>query len=109
MVCIAVCTRAGEIQRQTIAARFKHSSDTRARFTRSTEFFNRDEACSMHTPDLSPKPSVGLGLRRGLLSDLQAAPAGDFDFLEVAPENWIGIGGAHGAALRALAERYPLS
>ena len=63
----------------------------------------------MHTPDLSPQPSVGLGLRRGLLSDLQAAPAGDFDFLEVAPENWIGIGGAHGAALRALAERYPLS
>jgi len=63
----------------------------------------------MHTPDLSPQPGVGLGLRRGLLSDLQAAPAGDFDFLEVAPENWIGIGGAHGAALRALAERYPLS
>lgn len=29
--------------------------------------------------------------------------------LEVAPENWIGIGGAHGAALLALAERYPLS
>ena len=55
------------------------------------------------------KASVGLGLRRGLMKDLQAAPAGDFDFLEVAPENWIGIGGAHGAALRALAERYPLS
>jgi uncharacterized protein (UPF0276 family) len=43
------------------------------------------------------------------MKDLQAAPAGNFDFLEVAPENWIGIGGAHGAALRALAERYPLS
>jgi len=58
---------------------------------------------------LSAKASVGLGLRRGLLKDLEAAPSGDFDFLEVAPENWIGIGGAHGAALRALAERYPLS
>ena len=43
------------------------------------------------------------------MKDLQAAPAGDFDFLEVAPENWIGVGGAHGAALRELAERYPLS
>jgi uncharacterized protein (UPF0276 family) len=43
------------------------------------------------------------------MKDLQAARVGDFDFLEVAPENWIGIGGAHGHALRALAERYPLS
>jgi len=61
---------------------------------------------------ISP-PSVsmaaGLGLRRGLLGALRAAPLGEFDFLEVAPENWIGIGGAHGAALRELAERYPLS
>jgi uncharacterized protein (UPF0276 family) len=53
--------------------------------------------------------SVGLGLRRGLMKDLLAARTGDFDFLEVAPENWIGVGGAHGAALRELAERYPLS
>src|SRR3546814_15850534 len=60
------------------------------------------------TPSIS-KPSVGLGLRRALLDDLREAPAGDFDFLEVAPENWIGIGGAHGAALHWLAERYPLS
>ena len=63
----------------------------------------------MQTPHVSRQPSVGLGLRRGLLKDLQAAPTGDFDFLEVAPENWIGVGGAHGAALRELAERYPLS
>lgn len=63
----------------------------------------------MQTPVSSLQPSVGLGLRRGLLKDLQAARAGDFDFLEVAPENWIGVGGAHGAALRELAELYPLS
>lgn len=56
-----------------------------------------------------PQPSAGLGLRRALLDELREAPAGDFDFLEVAPENWIGIGGAHGAALHWLAERYPLS
>ena len=63
----------------------------------------------MHPPSSSLSPSVGLGLRRGLLKDLQTARSGAFDFLEVAPENWIGVGGAHGAALRELAERYPLS
>ncbi|WP_322846717.1 DUF692 domain-containing protein [Pseudomonas sp. B33.4] len=63
----------------------------------------------MQIPQSSSPPSVGLGLRRGLLKDLQTARTGDFDFLEVAPENWIGVGGAHGAALRELAERYPLS
>ncbi|CAH0300565.1 HvfB family MNIO-type RiPP peptide maturase [Pseudomonas brassicacearum] len=56
-----------------------------------------------------PQPSAGLGLRRALLAELRQAPAGDFDFLEVAPENWIGIGGLHGAALHSLAERYPLT
>ncbi|MCX7078853.1 MAG: DUF692 domain-containing protein [Pseudomonas sp.] len=55
------------------------------------------------------KATAGLGLRRALLNDLRDAPTGKFDFLEVAPENWIGIGGTHGAALRSLAERYPLS
>ncbi|MET3458245.1 HvfB family MNIO-type RiPP peptide maturase [Pseudomonas kilonensis] len=56
-----------------------------------------------------PQPSAGLGLRRALLDELRQAPTGDFDFLEVAPENWIGIGGPHGAALHSLAERYPLT
>ncbi|BBP70198.1 UPF0276 protein [Pseudomonas sp. Seg1] len=63
----------------------------------------------MQIPEASRQPGVGLGLRRGLLKDLLVARGGDFDFLEVAPENWIGVGGAHGAALRELAERYPLS
>lgn len=52
--------------------------------------------------------SVGLGLRRSLLGSLQAAPAGTFDFLEAAPENWIGVGGALGDAFAALAGRQPL-
>lgn len=52
--------------------------------------------------------SVGLGLRRSLLGSLQAAPAGSFDFLEAAPENWIGVGGTLGDAFAALAERHPL-
>ncbi|WMJ71497.1 DUF692 domain-containing protein [Stenotrophomonas sp. 24(2023)] len=50
-----------------------------------------------------------MGLRRGLLQDLRDAPAGDFDFLECAPENWIGIGGPAGDALAALSERHPLT
>jgi uncharacterized protein (UPF0276 family) len=70
---------------------------------------SQDEIDTMQIPLTSAQATVGLGLRRGLMKDLQAASAGAFDFLEVAPENWIGIGGAHGAAFRALAERYPLS
>jgi uncharacterized protein len=52
--------------------------------------------------------SIGLGLRRSLLDTLQAAPVGDFDFLECAPENWIGVGGRFGDALQALSSRHPL-
>jgi uncharacterized protein (UPF0276 family) len=70
---------------------------------------SQDEIDTMQIPLTSAQATVGLGLRRGLMKDLQAASAGAFDFLEVAPENWIGIGGAHGAAFRALAECYPLS
>lgn len=65
---------------------------------------------SVHLASQSPfQATVGIGLRRALLNMLRDAPAGDFEFLEVAPENWIGIGGAHGDALLSLAERYPLS
>ena len=56
-----------------------------------------------------PEASAGLGLRRALLSELRAAPAGSFDFLEAAPENWIGVGGAPGEAFEELASRYPLA
>ncbi|MDH5832883.1 HvfB family MNIO-type RiPP peptide maturase [Luteimonas kalidii] len=56
-----------------------------------------------------PEASAGLGLRRGLLSALQAADRGTFDFLECAPENWIGVGGRLGAAFDALAERHPVT
>src|SRR5690606_36528090 len=56
-----------------------------------------------------PETSAGLGLRRGLLPALQAASPGDFDFLECAPENWIGVGGKLGAAFESLAERHPVT
>ncbi len=60
------------------------------------------------TPPLPPA-SAGLGLRRALLDDLLAAPAGGFDFLECAPDNWIGVGGRYGEALAALSARHPLT
>ena len=50
---------------------------------------------------------AGLGLRRGLLGALQDCSAAELDFLEVAPENWIGVGGRLGKQLRALTERLP--
>jgi uncharacterized protein len=49
--------------------------------------------------------SAGLGLRRALLGVLQTSPPGSFDFLECAPENWIGVGGKLGAALDELGAR----
>lgn len=53
--------------------------------------------------------SAGLGLRRSLLDALQSAAPGDFDFLECAPENWIGVGGAFGEAFERLAARHPIA
>jgi len=58
--------------------------------------------------DSGSRALAGLGLRRALLQDLHAAADGDFDFLELAPENWLGVGGAHGKALRRLAERHSI-
>lgn len=52
--------------------------------------------------------AVGLGLRRALLGPLRSAAPTDFDFLELAPENWIGVGGRYGDALGELAARHPL-
>jgi len=55
---------------------------------------------------------AGLGLRRALMGPLRehfaAAPTdAAIDFLEIAPENWIGVGGRLGRELRALTERHP--
>lgn len=55
-----------------------------------------------------PINSAGLGLRRALLSSLQTADTGAFDFLECAPDNWMGVGGRYGEALQDLSKRYPL-
>ena len=60
-------------------------------------------------PDASPATGAGLGLRRVLLDQLIEAPAGAFDFLECAPDNWIGVGGPLAEKLQALSSRHPLS
>ena len=55
-----------------------------------------------------PVQGAGLGLRRRLLPELVATDGGAVDFLEVAPENWIGVGGRLGRQFRRLAEKFPL-
>ena len=57
-----------------------------------------------------PVQGVGLGLRRGMfarLADHAAEVDAAVDFLEVAPENWIGVGGRFGRQFRQFAERFP--
>ncbi len=50
----------------------------------------------------------GLGLRREMLPVLQQADLSVIDFFEVAPENWINLGGRYAADLRHYSERFPL-
>ena len=52
---------------------------------------------------------AGLGLRRALLGPLADIDHGAVDFMEAAPENWIGVGGRLGKQFKALAERYPIA
>jgi uncharacterized protein (UPF0276 family) len=54
-----------------------------------------------------PVTGAGIGLRRGMIDKLMANPPSDVDFMEVAPENWIHVGGSLGKKLRFFTERYP--
>ena len=51
---------------------------------------------------------AGLGLRRSFMDDLAAVDNAPLDFLEVAPENWLEMGGRLGKKLRHFTERYPM-
>lgn len=51
---------------------------------------------------------AGLGLRRGLLPELVDMKDDAVDFMEFAPENWIGVGGRFGRQFRSLTERFPV-
>lgn len=62
----------------------------------------------MATAPVLVPDAAGLGLRRALLGPLRAASREVVDFLEVAPENWIGIGGALGEAFDEVAGRWPI-
>ena len=55
-----------------------------------------------------PQSAAGLGLRRALMGPLAELPDGELDFLEIAPENWINVGGRFGRQFEQLAERYPI-
>ncbi len=57
---------------------------------------------------------AGLGLRRDFMPELkQKLDAGEIinspDFYEIAPENWIGMGGRHARVLREYTEKYPFA
>jgi hypothetical protein len=50
---------------------------------------------------------AGLGLRRELVAPLLERVPEAIDFFEVAPENWMELGGKYGRQFRALTERHP--
>lgn len=50
---------------------------------------------------------VGLGLRRDFFDDVLSRPAIPVDFWEIAPDNWIALGGKFTRGLRRLTEQYP--
>ncbi len=52
---------------------------------------------------------AGLGLRRALLGPLSDMAPDSVDFMEVAPENWINVGGRFGRQFNELSERYTIS
>jgi uncharacterized protein len=54
-----------------------------------------------------PVTGAGLGLRRALLGPLHDHPMEGVDFMEVAPENWINVGGKLGRSFRHFTSRLP--
>ncbi|WP_025041328.1 HvfB family MNIO-type RiPP peptide maturase [Nitrosospira briensis] len=54
-----------------------------------------------------PPASVGLGFRRELIPALKTGVPDAIDFFEIAPENWIDLGGILGRDLHIFTERYP--
>ena len=49
---------------------------------------------------------AGLGLRREVMDDMAASKLDGVSFMEVAPENWIRVGGRFGRQFREFTERY---
>ncbi len=57
----------------------------------------------------NPLSGAGLGLRREMLSGDFQLSLTDIDFLEVAPENWMFLGGRFAKQFQALAEQIPIT
>jgi len=54
-----------------------------------------------------PVHGAGLGLRREFLDSLAEEPPAQVDFYEIAPENWLPVGGRMGRRFRRLTEQFP--
>lgn len=54
-----------------------------------------------------PVRGAGIGLRRSMLGELADGVPDSVSFMEVAPENWIHVGGSLGRKFRALTEQVP--
>ena len=50
---------------------------------------------------------TGLGFRRELIPELKVSLPSNIDFFEIAPENWMGMGGQFEADLRYFSQRIP--
>jgi len=80
------------------------------RLTRMDTLIAQPRAATHARPIDERIRGAGLGLRRGaLMRELEAGLPASVSFLEVAPENWIGVGGALGRRFRALTERHPFT
>lgn len=55
-----------------------------------------------------PISGAGLGYRRSMQAEVAEHPPAQVDFMEVAPENWIGLGGGMERQFRAVAEQFPI-
>lgn len=55
-----------------------------------------------------PVSGAGLGLRRDFMDELAASEHAPADFLEVAPENWMELGGRFGKKFAEITARYPM-
>ncbi|NOY17216.1 MAG: DUF692 domain-containing protein [Gammaproteobacteria bacterium] len=56
-----------------------------------------------------PVYGTGIGLRRSLLDEFLEQDSIPVNFMEVAPENWIGLGGRFAKQFRYFTERYPFN
>ena len=51
---------------------------------------------------------AGLGLRRSMTREMSGEVPETIDFFELAPENWVGLGGRFGRQLRCISEKTPV-